>query len=196
MDLTPVEILVRFAQTLTTDNIRSLRCVNKYFQQIYSDKYVLDTDAVKLYDHQLDGVKFLLDRESVGLRSILNFGTGMGKTATVIYAYKKNPIPTVVIVRKKYESIWKREMIKHGINIPVLTPTSINKPLTQYKRVIMDEIHEPLMKTTTENQEFAEYLKGIVIWGLTATKILIRRGQFHKAHLQSFFGAPDCIQDY
>jgi superfamily II DNA or RNA helicase len=154
----------------------------------------LDTNAVKLYDHQLNGAKFLLDRETVGLSSILNFDTGMGKTATVIYAYKQNPISTIIIVRKKYRSIWEKEMIKHGVNIHIATPSQINEPITKYKRVIMDEIHEALLGTTSQNYKFAEYLKNTVIWGLTAIRIVVNRGEFQKAHLQAFFGAPDCVK--
>lgn len=193
LELLPVEVLCILTETMINRDMSALRCVSKLFKEIYSDSYLTDLKSSKLYPHQKDAAKFLLDRESVGLNSILNLGTGTGKTAVVMWAYKKNPVSTAVLIPRKYHSIWKNEMLKHGVDIPIITPGSIKGAITKYKRIIMDEIHNPLMHTREQNSALAGHLKGCVIWGLSASNLVIRKTKFVKFHLSQFFGAPDCI---
>lgn len=194
LDILPNEVLCVIAFYLNNRQIKAMRCTSNMFQQIFNDQVMLDLKSVKLYPHQKEAAQFLLDRESVGLNSILNMGTGTGKTAIVMWAYRQNPVPTVIILHSKYKIIWQHEMRKHGITLPILTPSQVKAPLKQYKRVIMDEIHQPLAHTNDQNAKLAENIKHCVIWGLTASRISIRRGKFNMNHLTSFFGAPDCIK--
>lgn len=193
LEFLPVEVLCILSETMVNKDMAALRCVSKLFNEVYSDNYLNDLKSTKLYSHQKDAAKFLLDRETAGLNSILNLDTGTGKTAVVFWAYKQNPVPTVALIHRKYHSIWINEMRKHGVNIPIITPGSVKGPLGNYKRIIMDEIHNPLMHTREENAKIAEYLKGCVIWGLSASKLAVRNTKFVKYHLSQFFGAPDCM---
>lgn len=190
----PNEVLCTVSRTLYTKDIQSLRCACREFLDIFSDEYLLDMKGIKLYDHQMKGVKFLLDRESKGLKSILNFDTGIGKTATILYAYLSCPVSTVIILKPKFVIIWKKELEKYKIVIPILTVSQSKKAdLSIYKRFIFDEIHEKMFTNREERTAFANRLKHGVIWGLTASNVQSVSGGFRYVHLIDFFDKSDCM---
>ena len=191
----PTELHCRIANTLYTADIKSLACVCYTFNDIYTDKYIFDLTGIKLYKHQLEGVKFLLGRESKGLDSILNFDTGVGKTAIILYSYLKNPIPTAIVIHRKHRIIWINEMKKYNIELPIVIigKKLLSLDLSQYKRFILDEIQEPPHQLTATTASYISKLSHGVIWGLTADTLKIVDGVFSKFHLRHIFGAPDCM---
>lgn len=191
----PNEVFCNISKTLNTRNIQSLRCVCRMFKEIFSDEYLSDLRGIKLYDHQLRSVKFLLEREAKGLNSILNLDTGIGKTAVVLYSYISNPVPTVIILKSKHVIIWQQELAKYNIKLPILTLSKVRQTdLSVYKRFILDEIHEKIFTNYQQRKEFTDKTKHGVIWGLTANDIQFSSsGGFKHVQLMDIFHEPSCV---
>ena len=195
MEYLAAEILVHIAQYIHTRDVKCLRCVCTNIKNVFEDPCFMDLGTIKLYKHQKDAAKFLLDRESIGLSSIVNLDTGIGKTATVLYSYLKNPVPTLIVAKSKIHSVWADEMRKYNITLPICEPmrVALHSGLDKYKRIIYDEIHESPSSDKNKKDKFIAAIKGKVIWGLSALELHTGGGEFRLYHLRQIFGAPDCM---
>ena len=180
----PAEVLCNIALTIDVITLKSLRCVCSYFHQVFSDSYICDLKDIKLYDHQRRAVKFILERDEQKLNSLINLDTGTGKTAVVLYAYQQRQVPTAIVLKKKHIPIWKRELAKYNVKIPIMTVNQVTEcDVSGYERFIIDEVHEKLFKSKEQSNNFISATKHGVIWGLSASTNFISVGGTYK-HIQ------------
>lgn len=131
---------------------------------------------IKLYDHQITGIYFLLERK----RALLADEQGLGKTFTVLvtakilqdyYKSQGNEVDIVVLCPAFLKSNWESEAEKIGVNIQ--TSSYENTPSVFEKDYIMicDEIHLKVendkSKRTQNYYELAE--TALHLYNLTAT---------------------------
>ena len=190
----PTEVLCSIASTINTDVLKCLMCVCNRFRQVFSDSYITDLYGIKLYDHQRQAVKFILEQEANKRNTLLNLDTGTGKTAVVLYTYLKNPIPTAIVLKKKHIIIWGKELVKYNVNLNshIYTVSQACKcDMSAYKRFIMDEVHEKLFTGTEQSDKFLSITKHGTIIGLSADSGLISAsGSFTYVQLDRLFGDP------
>ena len=190
----PNEILVIITGYLGNISLKALRLTCSTLYNVCSDNYLLDMGTLKLYPHQIRAANELLEREAKGLNTILNLDTGTGKTATVMYAYKQSPRPTVIVAAPKLIDNWLREFRKYNVNIPILTFSDTAKAFEGYERIIIDEVHQSFGGDTLKSKRFIDKIQGKILWGLSATSLgITKKGTFRSYHLQQSFNNADCV---
>ncbi len=131
---------------------------------------------IKLYQHQEEGVKSLLQNK----KYCLFFGLGTGKTITALSALARLPPSKVLIVapKKVIRDVWMVEdridVSKHDITMINYEKVARDKTFAKryYDVVILDEVHRIKGETSKTSKYLREINKrAMYVWGLTGTPV-------------------------
>lgn len=131
---------------------------------------------IKLYQHQEEGVKSLLQNK----KYCLFFGLGTGKTITALSALSRLPPSRVLIVapKKVIRDVWMVEdridVSKHDITMINYEKVARDKTFAKryYDVVILDEVHRIKGETSKTSRYLREINKrAMYVWGLTGTPV-------------------------
>jgi hypothetical protein len=101
----------------------------------------------------------------------------------------------VILLQKKHTIIWKQELAKYNVKIPIIAISELKESdFVKYRRFVLDEVHEKLFKKVDMRRHLKERTKHGVLWGLTANEIALNEsGNFKNFQLRDLFDHPNSI---
>lgn len=142
-----VAVMSQFPGFATSDKVEAIYQHYKQNEQKFKknkgilfdyNKPVRDINGQPLYQHQVTGVKFILDNRRV----ILADEMGLGKTRTALIAGQASNLPIYVIAPKSLHINWMREAYIVNVHIKkIISWAKIPDPPEEDCFIIMDEAH-------------------------------------------------------